>query len=79
MRAIYSVVDQLPESFRRNQYFSVTLERQLGKTTRELEVWLTHAELLVQQGLAEAAQTLAAGHLDIREYFFPIGNPPPPD
>jgi hypothetical protein len=33
---------------------------------------LAHTEPLIQQGLAEAAQTLAIGHLDSGEYFFSL-------
>jgi hypothetical protein len=68
-RAIYAVLDQLPAETRSSHYFDDTLEIQIDNTTRNLEIWLAHTEPLVQQGLAEAAQAIATGHQDIRDYF----------
>jgi hypothetical protein len=78
-RAIFAVIDQLPAETRSSHYFDDDLEAQIAISTRDVEIWLAHTEPLVQQGLAEAAQTIATGHLDIREYFRPADIPPPPD
>jgi hypothetical protein len=67
--AIYAVLHQLPGATRSSHYFDKELEAQLDQTTREIEIWLAHVEPLVKQGLAEAAQTMATGHGDIRDYF----------
>jgi hypothetical protein len=42
-------------------------------------MWLAHTEPLVQQGLAETACLMEAGHHNIRTYFVPLAatNPPP--
>jgi hypothetical protein len=37
------------------------------------------AKPLVQQGLAEAAEAIATGHLDFRDYFLPHAALPLPD
>jgi hypothetical protein len=78
-RAVYAMLDKLPAETRSSHYFDENLETQLGHTTRIMETWLAHTEPLVQHGLAEAAQTVATGHLDIREYFFPIDTSTTPD
>jgi hypothetical protein len=70
-RAVYAALDQLPAVTRTSHYFDTSLEQQIKTPTRLLETWLAHTELLVQQGLAEAAQSRAAGHRDIRDYFPP--------
>jgi hypothetical protein len=63
----------------------VKIEVQLGRrtTTRDIEVWLAHhttEPLVVQQGLAEAVQTIVeTGHLDIHDYFYPPDMPPSPE
>jgi hypothetical protein len=71
-RAIFAALDQLPAETRASSHFEKELNTQLDQSTRNIEVWLAHAEPLVQQGLSEAAQTVAMGHLDIREYFLPL-------
>jgi hypothetical protein len=48
-----------------HQHFDDEIEDQLDWCTRYTAVWLAQTEPLVQQGLAEAAQTLVAGHLNI--------------
>ena len=78
-RAVYATLDQLPAATRNSQYFDATLEHQLTQPTRSLETWLAYTEPLVHQGLVEIAQTLATGHLDIRDYFRPITPTLPPD
>jgi hypothetical protein len=60
-----------------HQHFDDEIEVQLNRHTRRyIEVWLAHTEPLVQQGLAEAAQTIVTGHLDICDYFYPPDMPP---
>jgi hypothetical protein len=72
-RAIYAVLVQLPAEIRSSLYFDKELVAQIDQPTRTIGVWLAHhSEPLVQQVLAEAAQTVATGHLDIREYFMPL-------
>jgi hypothetical protein len=61
-----------------HQHFDDEIEVQLDRRRRYIKVWLAHAEPLVQQGLAEAAQTIVAGHLDICDYFYPPDMPPSP-
>jgi hypothetical protein len=73
------MLDQLPAEARSSHYFDETFDTLLGHTTRIMETWLAHTEPLVQHGLAEAAQTVATGHLNIRDYFFPIDASTPPD
>jgi hypothetical protein len=61
-----------------SQYFDSDIAAQLTLPTRVIEVWLAHTEPLVQQGLAEAANTIATGHQYIREFesFQPTSQQP---
>jgi hypothetical protein len=78
VRACYANLDRLPATTR--AWFQHPLEALLhDNKIRQLEVWLAHAEPLVTQGLAEDAQAVATGHLDIRSYFLPLFVPDPPD
>jgi hypothetical protein len=70
-RAVYAALDQLPAATRHSHHFAATLEEQISHSTHAIKSWLAHTEPLVQQGLVKAAQTLVAGHLDIRDYFLP--------
>jgi hypothetical protein len=79
VRAAYGAIERLPATIRNSHYFAQTMDTKLAQTTRELDLWLAHAEPIIQQGLAEVAQTIAAGHFDIREYFPTLDIPPPPD
>jgi hypothetical protein len=60
-QAIYAVIEQLPPTeTQASPYFDKELVTQIDQPTRNIEVWLAqHMEPLVQQGLAEAAQTVA--------------------
>ena len=79
-RAVYTSIPNLPAAIRSLHWFDLTYDEQIGLGTRKLEVWLAHTEPLTQQGLAETARYLAAGHQDIRDYFAPLAVPqPPPD
>ena len=80
-RAVYTALPDLPAALRNLHWFEPALDAQLELDTRKLEVWLAHTETLVQQGLAEMATFVAAGHHDIRHFFAPLNatNPPPPD
>jgi hypothetical protein len=75
-RAVYAVLDQLPAEIRSSHYFDESLATQIGHDTWNIEIWLAHAEPLVRQGLAEAAQAIATGHQDIRAYFAIVVPPP---
>ena len=78
--AVYAALPNLPAAIRALHWFVLPLDRQLSTSTRKLEVWLAHTEVLVQQGLAETANYLEAGHQDIRTFFAPrVPIPPPPD
>jgi hypothetical protein len=79
VRAAFSVLERLPVATRNSHYFDKTMEHQIMQPTRALEIWLAHAEPLIQQGLVEAAQAIATGHFDIREYFPTLAPPSLPD
>jgi hypothetical protein len=76
---VYAALDQLPAATRNCHHVDAPLAVQLSYCTRAIATWLAHTEPRIQQGLVEAAQTLAAGHLDIREYFLPNIPTLPPD
>jgi hypothetical protein len=79
VRAAYAVIERLPATIRNSHYFVQTIDTKLVQTTRELDLWLAHTEQIIQQGVAKAAQTIATGHFDIREYFPNLDIPPPPN
>jgi hypothetical protein len=79
VRAAYAAIERLPAMIRNSHYFTQNIEIKLVQTTRDLDVWLAHAEPIIQLGLAEAAQTIVSGHFDIQEYFPNLDIPPPPD
>jgi hypothetical protein len=70
-RAVYNALDLLPAETRSSHCFDEDLDTQIGHHTLTIETWLANTEPLVQQGLAEAAQAIATGHLDIWDCFLP--------
>jgi hypothetical protein len=68
-RAIYDVLDQLLAEIRANHCFDETLDVQIGHPTHTVELQLTHAEPLVQQGTAETNLSTETGHQYTRTCF----------
>jgi hypothetical protein len=70
-RACYQTLPDLPATIRSHHYFRKSLEDQLNTSTRRIEEWLVHAELLIQHGHAAMAHLTASTH-DIRTFFLPL-------